>query len=143
MDAAPDVNARRLLGGFNGVFYVDDASSARDAQDRLIIAARDFVAEHGVKTVFGMGGAYPDGTLLVIIVFAREHLTRKSGGAAHVAHQRLQGRDVRGRARPLLRVARAANNLGGHSTPGSLRRNPRRAPSSVYLCLSQRVGIAQ
>jgi hypothetical protein len=76
LDRAPDVNARRLLGGFNGVFYVDDARTARDTKGRLIIPAQDFVAEQEVKTVFGMGGFYPDGTLLTIIVFAREHLER-------------------------------------------------------------------
>jgi hypothetical protein len=76
LDAAPEVNARRMLGGFNGLFYVDDAASARDTQGRLIIPAQDFVAEEGVKTVFGMGGFYPDNTLVVIVVFAREHLRR-------------------------------------------------------------------
>lgn len=76
LDAAPDVNARRLLGGFNGLFYVDDAATARDAAGRLIIPAQDFVDAQGVKTVFGMGGFYPDNTLVAIIVFARERLTR-------------------------------------------------------------------
>ena len=76
LDDSPDVSARRLLGGFNGVFYVDDAASAQDAQGRLIIPAQDFVAEQGIKTVFGMGGFYPDGTLVAIIVFAREHVTK-------------------------------------------------------------------
>lgn len=76
LDAAADMNARRLLGGFNGVFFVDDAATAKDAMGRLIIPAQDFVAEQGVKTVFGMGGFYPDNTLLVLIVFAREALQR-------------------------------------------------------------------
>ena len=76
LDASPEVNARRLLGGFNGVFYVADAESVRDAQGRLVIPAQDFVAAHGVKTVFGMGGFYPDGTLLAIIVFSNEYLKR-------------------------------------------------------------------
>lgn len=76
LDAAADVNARRLLGGFNGVFFVDDAASARDHLGRLIIPAQDFVEQEGVKSVFGMGGFYPDNTLIAIIVFAREHLKR-------------------------------------------------------------------
>lgn len=76
LDAAPEVNARRLLGGFNGLFYVDDAATARDGLGRLVIPAQDFVEEHGVKTVFGMGGFYPDNTLIAIIVFARERLKR-------------------------------------------------------------------
>ena len=41
-----------------------------------MIPAQDFVEEHGVKTVFGMGGFYPDNTLIAIIVFARERLKR-------------------------------------------------------------------
>jgi hypothetical protein len=76
LDAAPDLNARRLLGGFNGLFYVDDAATAKDSAGRLIIPAQDFVAEEGIKTVFGMGGFYPDNTLVVMIVFARESLKR-------------------------------------------------------------------
>ncbi len=76
LDVAADVNARRLLGGFNGLFFVDDAASAKDSAGRLIIPAQDFVEEQGVKSVFGMGGFYPDNTLIVIIVFARETLRR-------------------------------------------------------------------
>ena len=76
LDVAPDVNARRLLGGFNGLFFVDDAATAKDSFGRLIIPAQDFVAEEGIKTVFGMGGFYPDNTLIVMIVFARETLKR-------------------------------------------------------------------
>ncbi len=76
LDAAPEINARRLLGGFNGVFYVEDAAAARDAKGRLIIPAQDFVAQHKIKTVFGMGGVFPDNTLVTIIVFCTETLRR-------------------------------------------------------------------
>jgi len=41
-----------------------------------VIPAQEFVADRGVKTVFGVGGFYPDGTLLAVIVFARERLRR-------------------------------------------------------------------
>lgn len=78
LDEAPEVVTRRLLGGFNGLFYVHDATSARDAQGRRIIPAADFVSKHGVKTVFGTGGFYPDGTLVVCIVFTRETLARST-----------------------------------------------------------------
>jgi hypothetical protein len=78
LDDAPEVATRRLLGGFNGTFYVQDAATARDGQGRRIIPAEDFVAEHGVKTVFGNGGFYPDGTLVVCIVFTRETLPRST-----------------------------------------------------------------
>lgn len=76
LDDAPEVNTRRLLGGFNGLFFVEDAATARDALGRLIIPAQDFVEENDVKTVFGMGGFYPDNTLIAIIVFSRESLKR-------------------------------------------------------------------
>lgn len=76
LDDAPEVNARRLLGGFNGVFFVDDAASARDAQGRRIIPAQDFVEHERIRTVFGMGGFYPDGTMVVVILFTREEIAR-------------------------------------------------------------------
>lgn len=78
LDEAPEVVTRRLLGGFNGLFYVHDATTARDARGRPIIPAADFVAKYGVKTVFGTGGFYPDGTLVVCIVFTRETLARST-----------------------------------------------------------------
>lgn len=78
LDEAPEVVTRRLLGGFNGVFYVHDATTARDAQGRRIIPATEFVEKYGVKTVFGTGGFYPDGTLVVCIVFTRETLQRST-----------------------------------------------------------------
>jgi hypothetical protein len=76
LDAAAEMYTRKLLGGFNGVFFVDDAATAQDSLGRNIIPAQDFVDEQGIKTVFGMGGFYPDNTLIAIIVFSREHLTR-------------------------------------------------------------------
>jgi len=76
LDEAPEVNARRLVGGFNGVFYVSDATTSRDAQGRQIIPAQDFVASEGVKSVIGMGGFYPDGMLVVAIAFTREEVSR-------------------------------------------------------------------
>ena len=76
LDDAPEVITRRLLGGFNGLFYVDDARTVRDAKRRLVIPATDFVAEERVRTVFGMGGFYPNGTMIVCIVFTREAIPR-------------------------------------------------------------------
>lgn len=76
LDSAPEVATRRMLGGFNGLFYVEDARTARDAKGRLVIPAVDFVARERIQTVFGLGGVYPDGTLVVCIVFTRERITR-------------------------------------------------------------------
>ncbi len=78
LDEAPELHARKLVGGFNGVFFVDDATRVRDAAGRLVIPAQDFVAAHDVRSVFGMGGLYPDGTLVAGIVFSKETLRRAS-----------------------------------------------------------------
>jgi hypothetical protein len=68
----------RVVGNLSGVFYVADAASARDDQDRPIIAAQDFVSTYGVKTVFGFGGAYMlERSFAAIIVFARETVSRE------------------------------------------------------------------
>ena len=68
--------ARKLIGGYIGVFHVADAASAVDAQGRHIIPAADFVREHGIRTVFGMGTAFLDGSIAACIVFARQEVSR-------------------------------------------------------------------
>ena len=67
-----------------GLPVVPDAAAKRrsvlvlSAKDRPIIAGQDFVAAHGVKTVFGFGGAYMlERSFAVIIVFARETVSRE------------------------------------------------------------------
>ena len=66
----------RALGKIVRVFHVQEAATAKDAKGRHIVAAQDFVAENGVKTVFGFGGSYLDGTFLTAIFFSREELDR-------------------------------------------------------------------
>jgi hypothetical protein len=68
------VQLRSLVGGFNARFYVRDARSSVDAQNRHIIASQDFVAKYAIRTVFGMGGAYKNGAHAVAILFTRELL---------------------------------------------------------------------
>ena len=75
-DPEPGVQTWKLLGGVNGVFYVPEAATASDHLGRRIIPAQDFVAAHGVKTVFGMGGAYLAGSMVCAIVFAAEFVPR-------------------------------------------------------------------
>lgn len=70
-----EVFARKLVGGFNGLFYVPDAARAADKLGRLIIPAQDFVAGNRIVTVFGNGGAYVDGTIVASIFFTRELLS--------------------------------------------------------------------
>ncbi len=72
------VDSRQLAGSTNQCFYIEDAATARDALGRLIIPAFEFVAKHDVKTVFGMGGCYVDGTMIVSITFAAEHASRQA-----------------------------------------------------------------
>lgn len=68
-DDGRPIATRKLLGGNSGMFYVPDASTAVDTQGRHIIADQAFVRRHAIRTVFGMGGAYLDGTLITCIVF--------------------------------------------------------------------------
>lgn len=68
--------ARAAGDGVGGVFFVEDAATATDKKGRKIIPAQDFVAENGVKTVFGVGTTFVDGTLATMILFTREKLAR-------------------------------------------------------------------
>jgi hypothetical protein len=64
------------IGSAEGLFFVEDATEATDNEGRKIIAAQDFVADYSVKSVFGIGGAYDDGQLLVVVVFCRDAFSR-------------------------------------------------------------------
>ena len=57
-------------------FYVPDAAESVDATGRKIIPAQDFVASYGVKSVFGIGGPYWEGSqhVLACIFFCKEEL---------------------------------------------------------------------
>jgi len=80
IDRAQDVETAivtQSLGKIAGVFYVDDAATAVDSKGRRVIAAAEFVQEHGVRTVFGFGGAYGlTGTFIVAVLFTRESVGR-------------------------------------------------------------------
>jgi len=72
-----DKHVSRILGsGWTGLFYVDDARSARDEHGRRIIPAADFVERHGVRTVFGLGKAYANGSIATLIVFTNAIVPR-------------------------------------------------------------------
>jgi histone H3/H4 len=66
------------IGSSTGLFFVDDASQAVDQHGRKIIAAQDFVSASGLKSVFGLGGAYENGQILVVIAFCRDRLKRET-----------------------------------------------------------------
>lgn len=64
------------IGSAAGLFFVEDAAEATDSEGRKIIAMQDFVTDYNVKSVFGIGGAYDDGQLLVVVVFCCDALSR-------------------------------------------------------------------
>ena len=65
------------IGSAAGLFFVDDAGSATDGEGRKIIAAQDFVAKHSIQSVFGIGGAYGSGQMIVIVAFCRDGFERQ------------------------------------------------------------------
>jgi hypothetical protein len=69
----PDILVKSL-GRAAGVFYVRDAKTWLDRQNRKIVSAQDFVEAHDVRTVFGLGGSYLNGSFVTVIIFTRETL---------------------------------------------------------------------
>ena len=59
-----------------GFFHVQEASRAMDEHNRLIIPMQDFVAAHGVQSVFGLGGGYGGAQCVAIIFFTKEDIAR-------------------------------------------------------------------
>ena len=64
------------IGSSVGLFFVENAAEATDHEGRKIIAAQDFVSNYNVKSVFGTGGAYSSGQMIVIVVFCRDVFSR-------------------------------------------------------------------
>lgn len=58
-----------------GFFYVANAATEKDAKNRLIIPAQDFVKKYGIKTVCGVGATYSNGAMAVAIAFATRTVT--------------------------------------------------------------------
>jgi len=69
---------KKAAGGSLGVFFVDDAATAKDHEGRNIIVAQDFVSTHGVKSVFGGGEAYANGQMIVFVAFCRDAFSRET-----------------------------------------------------------------
>ena len=65
-----------ILSEAEGLFFVEDAGEAIDQEGRKIIAAQDFVSSYKVKSVFGTGGVYPNGQMIVVVVFCRDSFAR-------------------------------------------------------------------
>lgn len=73
----PERSITTTRSGWAGLFHVPDARTARDQNERLIIPAQDFVAAEDVRTVFGVGGSYENGTLIALISFSRREISRE------------------------------------------------------------------
>jgi len=67
---------KELGGGWIGIFYARDAGTAVDARERHVISDQDFVTQYGVKTVFGLGGIYPEGAFFTLLFFTNETLEK-------------------------------------------------------------------
>jgi hypothetical protein len=67
----------KTFGQMAMVLYVDDAKKAETEDGFKILAAQDFVTTFNVKTVFGLGGGYLDGTFVAILLFTNEHIEQQ------------------------------------------------------------------
>jgi len=76
LDVGRAILTRQMQGGRSGTFFVPDARTALDARGRHVIAAKDFAQDFSIRTVFGMGGSYLDGTIVVAILFCSEEIDR-------------------------------------------------------------------
>ena len=76
----PDILVKNL-GRAAGVFYVRDAETWLDGRNRKIVAAQDFVTANEIKTVFGLGGSYLNGSFVTMIMFTRETLEQAQAEA--------------------------------------------------------------
>ncbi len=65
------------LGKMVGVFYVSDARTSTDKYGRRIVPAQDFVSDFDIRTVFGLGGSFLNGTFVSLIIFSNESIERK------------------------------------------------------------------
>lgn len=76
----PDILVKNL-GRAAGVFYVRDAQTWLDGRNRKIVSAQDFVAAHDIRTVFGLGGSYLNGSFVTMILFTRETVEQSQAEA--------------------------------------------------------------
>jgi hypothetical protein len=72
LDDGRSIASQPMLGGLNAKFSIADARTSTDAKGRLVVPTREFVDTYGVKSTFGMGGSYADGTLAVAVFFTDE-----------------------------------------------------------------------
>jgi hypothetical protein len=61
---------------WSGLFHVADATTTVDQHKRHVIPAQDFVKEQSVRTVFGIGSSFPNGSFFALILFTREDVPK-------------------------------------------------------------------
>jgi hypothetical protein len=66
----------KVLGSSTGVFFVREASQETDRQGRKVIAAQDFVSQHHIRSVFGFGGSYFGGAIVIFVLFCTRPIDR-------------------------------------------------------------------
>jgi hypothetical protein len=64
------------FNGFTGIFHVANAATARDSEGRFVIPAREFIQKYDVHTVFGVGGSFNNGMVVMALMFMREEASR-------------------------------------------------------------------
>jgi hypothetical protein len=58
---------------YSGMLYINDAGIDKDSQNRMIVPRQEFVANYGVKTVFGFGRGYSNRpTIVTLFAFTNE-----------------------------------------------------------------------
>lgn len=62
------------MGRMARVLYVEDAATALTSDGFKVVPDQAFVAENRVKTVIGLGGAYLNRTIVVILLFTSERV---------------------------------------------------------------------
>jgi hypothetical protein len=62
----------KTTGRMARVLYVEDAATAMTADGFKVVPDQDFVEDHGVQTVLGLGGAYLNRTIVAILLFTNE-----------------------------------------------------------------------
>ena len=67
---------QQTIGESAGLFFVESAALDTDHLGRKIIPAQDFVNDYGVRSVFGLSGAYSGDEILVVIVFCTEQFSK-------------------------------------------------------------------
>jgi hypothetical protein len=69
---------KNMLGvGWVGLFYVEDARTARDGQGRRVIPSAGFVDRHHIRTVFGLGKAYGNGAIAAYVGFTKKLIPKE------------------------------------------------------------------